>query len=111
MHRDDAAIYLTDDRDLPLKDQRTLVIFHGGNGDWYVQVCDYTGRGFDGVRLCTSGGASSACPGLTTAIKDAYDAIRGKPARSRYDLEQEVTAWRERFPHLDFNNFDIVEKE
>ncbi len=66
------AIYLTDDRDLPLEEQRTLVIFPGGNGDWYVQVAGVNGRSMDGVRICTSGGASQACPGLSAALAEAY---------------------------------------
>lgn len=80
------AMYLTDDRDLPLEDQRALVIFPGGNGDWYVQVTPHHGRGMDGVRICTSGGASSACPGLPNAIAEAYrcmkaaaDGVRREP--------------------------------
>lgn len=28
------VMYVTDDRDLPDEDQRSLVIFQGGNGDW-----------------------------------------------------------------------------
>lgn len=58
----------------------------------------------EGVRICTSGGASSRCPGLATAIANAYRAMqaaeRGEqsPAPpSLMDLEAEVAAWRERF--------------
>ena len=93
----EAAVYLTDDRDLPENDLRTLVIFQGGNGDWYVQVAPHHGRTTEGVRLCTSGGASSHAPGLTVAIASAYRAImaaqRGEPAPpSRMDMEEEVAA-------------------
>lgn len=99
----DAAVYLTDDRDLPEEDLRTLVIFPGGNGDWYVQIAGANGRATDGVRLCTSGGASSKVPGLTVAIAEAYRAIKaagtGVPApASRAELQEEVDAWRSRFP-------------
>lgn len=45
----DKAVYLTDDRDLPVEDQRALVIFPGGNGDWYVQVAPAHGRTNQGV--------------------------------------------------------------
>ena len=108
------VFYLTDDRDLPLEQQRSLVIFQGGNGDWYVQVGDHRGRAMDGVRLCTSGGAASAAPGLTAAIADAYRAVRdaGEPeaARqqvlSRQDMEAELQAWRARFPDLRFDELD-----
>lgn len=66
--------YLTDDRDE--KHRNELIIFQGGNGDWYVGVGEegtWPMRNF--VRLCTSGGASSACPGLTRAIAAAYRAM------------------------------------
>lgn len=96
-----SAMYLTDDRDLPLEDQRSLVIFPGGNGDWYVQVAPHHGRSTEGVRLCTSGGASSQCPGLTVAIAEAYRAMlaaqngkKREPKPSYSDLEREVAAWR-----------------
>ena len=102
------AIYLTDDRDLPKEDQRVLVIFPGGNGDWYVQVAPAHGRTTEGVRISTSGGASTNCPGLGIAIAEAYRAIQAaergerKSVRSRMDLEDELAAWRERFPELQY---------
>lgn len=97
------ATYLTDDRDLPDDELRTLVIFQGGNGDWYVQVAPKHGRTTEGVRLCTSGGASRAAPGLTLAIAEAYRAIKAaeqgvEPGRTQADLEEEVAAWRAEFP-------------
>lgn len=101
----DQAMYLTDDRDLPLDEQRALVIFPGGNGDWYVQVTPHHGRSMDGVRLCTSGGASTACPGLTVAIAEAYRCMkaaaegqRREPRPSVEDLEAELAAWRDHYP-------------
>lgn len=97
------AIYLTDDRDLPDEDQRTLVIFPGGNGDWYVQVAPKHGRTMRGVRICTSGGASTACPCLTAGIAQAYRAMlaaqNGEQMEKQpdySDLLREVTAWRTR---------------
>lgn len=103
----ESAVYLTDDRDLPPDELRTLVIMQGGNGDWYVQVANRHGRTTEGVRLCTSGGASSHAPGLTAAIASAYRAIRaaqrGEPRPpSQLDLEEEVAAWRARFPQLHY---------
>lgn len=66
--------YLTDDRDSSRKNE--LCIFFGDNGDWYVSVApEGEGTLGRGVRLCTSGGASLRCPGLTIAISDAYRAI------------------------------------
>ena len=111
----EAAVYLSDDRDLPEDDLRTLVIFQGGNGDWYVQVAPRHGRTNEGVRLCTSGGASSHAPGLTVAIANAYRAIlaaqRGEPPpASRFDLEEEVGAWRARFPQHHFEFGSIARK-
>lgn len=110
------AIYLTDDRDLPEEDQRTLVIFHGGNGDWYVQVAPAHGRTMEGVRICTSGGASSRCPGLGVAVADAYRAMqaaqRGEcvSVRSRTELEEELAVWRSRFPDLAYQFGELVSK-
>lgn len=67
--------YLTDDRDA--KDRQELVIQLGGNGDWYVAtVPEGTGTMGRGVRICTSGGAQRAAPGLGIAIADAYRALQ-----------------------------------
>ena len=114
------AVYLTDDRDLPDEDQRTLVIFPGGNGDWYVQVAPKNGRTFEGVRLCTSGGASTQCPGLTTAIAMAYRAMiaaqngdRTGMQPSYGDLEREVRAWRSKAAKYEYDprSDEIVPRE
>lgn len=109
----DKVMYLTDDRDHDLEDQRSLVILHGGNGDWYVQVAGANGRTVDGVRICTSGGASTHCPGLGPAIAAAYHAMRASaeglpPPESTVGLREEVQAWRDRFPKLVFDRFEIV---
>lgn len=111
----DKVMYLTDDRDHDAEDLRSLVILLGGNGDWYVQVAGANGRTSEGVRICTSGGASTHCPGLGPAIAAAYRAMRanaeGLPApQSTADLEEEVRAWRDRFPKLVFDRFEIVSK-
>lgn len=114
----ESAMYLTDDRDLPEDEQRALVIFQGGNGDWYVQVAPKNGRTLEGVRICTSGGAASNCPGLGVAIAEAYRAMlaarTGKKLESvpsRAELEQEVWAWREKFPKYQFNGIFSIEKK
>lgn len=66
--------YLTDDRDSNHRNE--LVISWGDNGDWYVAVApEGEGTIRRGVRICTSGGASSAVPGLTRAISDAFRAL------------------------------------
>lgn len=112
----DKALYLTDDRDLPEEDQRALVIFPGGNGDWYVQVAPAHGRTTEGVRICTSGGASSQCPGLGIAIADAYRSMQAaqrgerKNVPSRMDLEDELAAWRTRFPELQYQFGELVNR-
>lgn len=62
--------YLTDDRDL--EEPHELMIRFGGNGDWYVSVLPKGHRIGPAVRLCTSGGASRAAPGLCGAIADAF---------------------------------------
>lgn len=65
--------YLTDDRDLP--EQYELVIFAGGNGDWYISVVPKGEVSVRAVRICPSGGAAAAVPGLPTAIADAFRAL------------------------------------
>lgn len=111
------VMYLTDDRDLPKDDLRALVIFPGGNGDWYVQVAPAHGRTTEGVRICTSGGASTQCPGLGVAIADAYRAMKAAQSgervaerSSRDDLETEVAAWRIRFPGLEYQFGELIDK-
>lgn len=111
----DKAMYLTDDRDLPEEDQRALVIFPGGNGDWYVQVAPAHGRTTEGVRICTSGGASVQCPGLGVAVAEAYRAMQAAqsgergPVASRMDLEEELAAWRARFPDLHYQFGELAD--
>ena len=71
--------YLTDDRDEERRNE--LVIMQGGNGDWYVSIVpEGEGTMGRGVRICTSGGAARAKPGLGQAIAAAYRALRGEPA-------------------------------
>ncbi|MFP3637887.1 hypothetical protein [Paraburkholderia sp. SIMBA_054] len=110
------AVYLTDDRDLPEDEQRTLVIFQGGNCDWYVQVAPKHGRTFEGVRISTSGGAQTQCPGLGPAIAEAFRAMlaaqngeRHEQPASRAEMESELSAWRRHFPKLRFDGFMDIE--
>ncbi len=73
----EAREYLCDDRDddEPYK----LSISMGGNGDWYVSVLPKGDRWSRAtVRLCTSGGAIRAVPGLVEAVCDAYRALGGE---------------------------------
>jgi len=62
--------YLTDDRDSSRRLE--LVIGWGNNGDWYVVTVPEGERSMRAVRLCTSGGASSAVPGLTVLVADMF---------------------------------------
>jgi hypothetical protein len=66
--------YLSDDRDVKRKYE--LVILRGGNGDLYVATVP-EGEGTVGraVRICTSGGASTAVPGLGIALNQAFEAL------------------------------------
>jgi len=65
--------YKTDDRDISNSE---LCIMQGGNGDWYVSVANGPDHyPTNGVRICTSGGAAVACPGLGLAISKAYNAM------------------------------------
>lgn len=115
-----SAVYVTDDRDHSPENLRTLVIFPGGNGDWYVQVAGVNGITTHGVRLCTSGGASTQCPGLTTGIAMAYRAMMAAQrgdclgAQPTYvDLEREVAAWRAKASKYEYDprRNDIVLRE
>lgn len=114
---DNKGIYLTDDRDLPEDEKRALVIFPGGNGDWYVQVTPPHGMSMEGVRICTSGGAQFNCPGLGVAIADAYRAMVSAQngerfnLRSRFEMEEEIKAWRRRFPDMEYQFGMLSEKE
>jgi hypothetical protein len=65
--------YLTDDRDRTPRYE--LMLMQGGDGDWYVSVLPEGYKIGPTVRLCTSGGAASAAPGLTEAISQAYRAL------------------------------------
>ena len=66
--------YLTDDRDATRRNE--LILGQADNGDWYIATVPEGEFGVGKfVRLCTSGGASSRCPGLTVAIAGAYNAI------------------------------------
>jgi hypothetical protein len=79
--------YLTDDRD-QRGERHKLMIQWGNNGDWYVSVIPEGYLIGPTVRLCTSGGASSRCPGLTKAISDAYQAM---PVDERVRKREEKT--------------------
>jgi hypothetical protein len=71
--------YLTDDRDR--EERHELVIGQAPNGDWYISVLPEGHKHGPNVRLCTSGGASSAAPGLTIAVLRAYEAIKASKAK------------------------------
>jgi hypothetical protein len=109
--------YLTDDRDAAPEEQHSLVILAGGNGDWYVGVGNQQGRAHEFVRLCTSGGASSSCPGLTVAIAEAYRSMKAaqqgeRPDAPSYsDLLEEVGAWRRHYPVMVCQFGHIVENQ
>lgn len=65
--------YKTDDRD---QDSHELCVMQGGNGDWYLSVAEGPDHHpVHGVRICTSGGAAAACPGLGKAVSDLYRAL------------------------------------
>ena len=64
--------YLTDDRDARDGRRLELCIGWGNNGDWYVVTVPEGERSVSAVRLCTSGGASSAVPGFVPLIAEAF---------------------------------------
>lgn len=76
--------WLTDDRDGPAGERAELTIFQGENGDWYVGVsAEGSWPMLTTVRICTSGGAASECPGLVDAIWRAYTALERVPGARR----------------------------
>lgn len=112
--------YITDDRDYPLDKQRALCIFAGGNGDWYVGLSSAVNPQYctEAVRLCTSGGASTAAPGLTVAIAEAWRAMIAAQNGIKYtpqfgsDERNELEAWRKAFPNKTYHIFDgIIDAE
>lgn len=69
----DQLRYRTDDRD---QASHELCIMQGGNGDWYISVAEGPEHHpVNGVRICTSGGAAIACPGLGLAVSELYRAL------------------------------------
>lgn len=68
--------YLTDDRDQERRHE--LVIFWAPNGDFYIgSVPEGEFMVRQGVRICTSGGASSRNPKLVKAVRDLFEALGG----------------------------------
>lgn len=109
--------FVTDDRDKPEEERMSLRIFRGGNQDWYVAVAPVNEVAINGVRICTSGGAMTSHPGLTAAISDAYLAIHNaengiatKAPPNRRDMEEELEAWRSKFPNLVFDGLSLQER-
>lgn len=95
------ARYLTDDRDEG--DRHELVISLGGNGDWYIAVVPEGQRTLGkSVRVCTSGGASRAAPGLTTAIANAFKAL--------VDVQEAKRKEQDREPACDIKGACVVSK-
>jgi hypothetical protein len=67
--------YLTDDRDARDGRRLELCIGWGNNGDWYVVTAPEGEHSLSAVRICTSGGASSAVPGLPTLVAQMFRKI------------------------------------
>ena len=68
------ARWLTDDRDSSHLNE--LIIYQGGNGDWYLEIAPCGKRNIGGaVRICTSGGAASRVPGLAPAVAAMFRAL------------------------------------
>lgn len=58
----------------------------GGNGDWYVVTVPEGERSISAVRLCTSGGASSAVPGLVPLFAEAFRKLAAAGDEDRYTI-------------------------
>lgn len=110
------VVFVTDDRDKPEDERMSLRIIQGGNQDWYVSVAPMNEGAINGVRICTSGGAITSHPGLVSAIADAYTALHNakhgirEHLPSRQELNDELEAWRRKFPGYEFDGLSLREK-
>ncbi len=87
----DLLRYTTDDRDIT---EHQLCIMQGGNGDWYVSISESPDHHpTNGIRLCTSGGAAHACPGLGRAIAAAYRALYNQAQRIQPNNDNHPEPW------------------
>jgi hypothetical protein len=77
--------YLTDDRDLNPEDRYELVVKHAPNGDFYIGSVREGQPLTTGVRICTSGGASTQNPRLAQAVFEIFQSLGGweKPDDTR----------------------------
>lgn len=92
--------YLTDDRDHEPEQRHELVIFPGGNGDWYLGVWPEGARGSPNtVRICTSGGASSTVPALPISCARMYRALGPKQEQPKDLLQLALTEQEGACPH------------
>lgn len=82
-------IYRSDDRDLPGEDNE-LVVFHGGNGDWYVSIRKHGERVGPAVRLSTSGHPPGR-EGCALAVYRLWRAMGGESTRA--DGDEELAWW------------------
>jgi hypothetical protein len=78
--------YTTDDRDYEHK--ATMIMFAGGNGDYYQQINWTDHRGLiqqsPAIRYCTSGGCSTRNPALLSAVVDQYRALGEERTMKQY---------------------------
>jgi hypothetical protein len=76
------ARYRSDDRDLPGSDN-DLVIFFGGNGDWYVSIVKHGERIGPAARVTTSG-VPRGFEGVAPAVARLHAALRGDRSGERF---------------------------
>jgi hypothetical protein len=76
------ARYHSDDRDLPGSDN-DLVVFFGGNGDWYVSIVKHGERIGPAARVTTSG-VPRGFEGVAPAVSRLHAALRGDRSQERF---------------------------
>lgn len=94
----------------------SLQILLGGNQDWYVSKVCSGNKELRGVRLCTSGGASSRSPELVTGVAEIYRILLSpfeldKQSPSYPVIQQEVLSFRENHPEHEYRFGFIQAKE
>jgi hypothetical protein len=90
--RDGEACYVDDARAEPLHE---LAILCDDQGDVYVMVRPVGHRMGPAVRLCASGGADRAAPGLLQAMRAAHAAIRSAALPEGAE-QRERSEWKQR---------------
>ena len=73
--------YRSDDRDLGERNDTDLMVYQGGNGDWYLTIVPHGQHIGPTVRLTTSG-VPRGCEGVPVALARLFRALPVSPNRT-----------------------------